>query len=208
MERLTTDTPQTNMEILANFAYAKDKEVRLTYGDGLEDVALADYIVDHAKTDFGCSVTRENVINGDSCWECDCPLAILNATATQAAELRGRLMKYENTGLTPDDYLKKKEQLHVLNLFLEQSSDAEDSVRNAEARRENRLVILPCKVGDMVYYRRGSYIIGDDVKRIVLDGIDNQVIIDHNHSFMFSDFGRKVWSSREEAEAALKGENK
>lgn len=96
MERLTTDTPQTNMETLANFAYAKDKEVRLTYGDGLEDVALADYIADHAKENFGCTAHREDVLNGDSCWECDCPLAVLNAVATQAAELRSRLKRYED----------------------------------------------------------------------------------------------------------------
>ena len=96
MERLTTDTPQTNMEILANYAYAKDKEVRLIYGDGNEDVALADYIADHAKEDFGCTVRREDVLNRDSCWECDCPLAALNAVATQAAELRSRLKKYED----------------------------------------------------------------------------------------------------------------
>ena len=87
---------------------------------------------------------------------------------------------------TPDiDYMR------ILNLVM---ADAED-----------RVIVLPCKVGDIVYYRRGSYTIGDDVKRIVLDGMDNQVIIDHNHSFMFSHFGRTVWSSREEAEAALKG---
>ena len=91
MERLTTDTPQTNMEILANYAYAKDKEVRLIYGDGNEDVALADYIADHAKEDFGCTVRREDVLNGDSCWECDCPLAALNAVATlQTEKVRGR----------------------------------------------------------------------------------------------------------------------
>ncbi len=117
-----------------------------------------------------------------------------------------KLAMYEDTDLTPEDYSFNKEQLRVLNLFMEQIADAEEAVRIAEARRGDRLVILPCKVGDMVYYRRGSYIIGDDVKRIVLDGIDNQVIIDHNHSFMFSDFGRKVWSSRDEAEAVLKGE--
>jgi hypothetical protein len=84
------------METLMNFAYGKDKEVHLTYGDGMEDVTLADYIVDHAKSDFECAVNREDVINGDSCWECDCPLAVLNAVATQAAELRAKLKKYED----------------------------------------------------------------------------------------------------------------
>lgn len=123
-------------------------------------------------------------------------------------KLYRRLAMYEDVGLAPAEYLMRKDEISVLEMFKEQSSDAEKAIKIAEARRENRLVILPCKVGDMVYYRRGSYIIGDDVKRIILDGIDNQVIIDHNHSFMFSDFGSKVWASREEAEAALKGKNK
>jgi len=73
---------------------------------------------------------------------------------------------------------------------------------------EGRAIILPCKVGDMVYYRKGQYIYGNDVKRIVLDGIDNQVIVDANHCYTFSDFGVKVFLTSEVAEAALKGEVK
>ena len=74
-----------------------------------------------------------------------------------------------------------------------------------EAEEQGTLVKIPCKVGDMVYYRKGQYIYGDDVKSIVLDGMDNQVIIDSNHCYMFSDFGVKVFLSREEAERALEG---
>lgn len=68
------------------------------------------------------------------------------------------------------------------------------------------LIRLPCRVGDMVYYRKDGCIIGNDVKRIVLDGLDNQVIIDRICAYMFSDFGVNVWTSYEEAEVALKGE--
>ena len=75
----------------------------------------------------------------------------------------------------------------------------------AMADAEDRAFVLPCKVGDMVYYRKGQYIYGDDVKRIVLDGLDNQVIVDANHCYTFSDFGVKVFLSREEAEKALEG---
>ncbi len=188
MQRMTTDTPQTNMEILANFAYAKDKEVHLTYGDGMEDVTLADYIVDHAKSDFECAVNREDVINGDSCWECDCPLAVLNAVATQAAELRAKLKKYE---------------------------DAEES---------GLLVRLPCKVGDTVwtnlawsgwYFRETDKPYKARVVFIGINGADERgggcfnVIYDkgeHMMQFDFSEIGKTVFLTREEAEAALKGE--
>lgn len=73
-----------------------------------------------------------------------------------------------------------------------------------EDKQEYGLLIkLPCKVGDMVYYKKGQYIYGDTVKRIVLDGIDNQIIIDGNRAFMFCDFGKKVFATRKEAENLL-----
>jgi hypothetical protein len=75
-----------------------------------------------------------------------------------------------------------------------------------DAEESGLLVRLPCKVGDMVYYRKGQYIYGDDVKRIVFDGMDNYVIVDANHCYTFSNFGAKVFLTREEAEATLKGE--
>lgn len=75
-----------------------------------------------------------------------------------------------------------------------------------DAEEQGRLVILPCKVGDMVYYRRGRDIIGDTVERIIIDGIDNQVLAGAHKAYMFCDFGRNVFITREEAEATLKGE--
>lgn len=81
----------------------------------------------------------------------------------------------------------------------------EKLARYEDAEEQGRLIVLPCKVGDMAYYRKGQYIYGDDVKRVVLDGMDNQVILDANHCYLFSDFGSKVFLSREEAEKALEG---
>lgn len=74
-----------------------------------------------------------------------------------------------------------------------------------DAEEQGRLVVLPCKMGDMVYYRRGRDIIGDTVERIIIDGIDNQVLVGAHKAYMFCDFGRNVFLTREEAEAALKG---
>ena len=74
-----------------------------------------------------------------------------------------------------------------------------------DAEEHGRLVILPCKVGDMVYYRRGRDIIGDTVDRIIIDGIDNQVLVGAHKAYMFCDFGRNVFLTHEEAKAALKG---
>ena len=102
MERLTTDNPKNNVETVLNYAKVKGNEVYLTYADG-EEIALAEYIAKHAAEDHGCDTTAQEVIEGDSCMDCDCPLAILNAVAIQAAELRACLMQYEDTGLSPKE---------------------------------------------------------------------------------------------------------
>ena len=73
-----------------------------------------------------------------------------------------------------------------------------------DAEEQGRLVVLPCKVGDMLYYRRGTDVLGDTVERIIIDGIDNQVLFVAHKAFLFCDFGRNVFLTREEAEKALK----
>lgn len=119
-------------------------------------------------------------------------------------EAAHKLAEYEATGLEPSEIQCAKENLHILDLFKEQAQDAEECIRIAEARRDGRLMVLPCKVGDMVYYRRGQDILGDNVARIIIDGIDNQVLVGAHKAFMFCDFGRNVFLTREEAEDALK----
>ena len=80
----------------------------------------------------------------------------------------------------------------------------------AMADVEDRVIVLPCKVGDTVYYiktlQNGAdtkVIEQDTVKRIILDGIDNQIVISYGHAFMMCDFNRLLFLSREEAEKAL-----
>jgi hypothetical protein len=82
--------------------------------------------------------------------------------------------------------------------------------RYEDAEEHGRLIVLPCKIGDTVYYiktlQNGAdtkVIEQDTVKRIIFDGIDNQIVISYSHSFMMSDFNRLLFLSREEAEKAL-----
>lgn len=103
--RLTTDNPQKNSDMQMNYAYAKDFQVVLRYAGGEEDVPLTEYIAKCAK-EKGCElVTPHAVLFGDSCCECDCPLAVLNVVAIQAAELRSRLKEYEDA----EDALRKEQ---------------------------------------------------------------------------------------------------
>lgn len=113
-KRMTTDNPKSSTEAMLNYAYVEDGEVHLRYGNGEENIRLCDYISECAG-ERDCERTPQEVLNG-ACSECDCDLAILNAVAIQAAELRDRL------------------------------AELEDKLESG------RLVELPCKVGDTIYY--------------------------------------------------------
>lgn len=89
-------------------------------------------------------------------------------------------------------------------LFEATGTEAKRFIDILNADDEGRLLVLPCKVGDMVYFRRGRDIIGDTVERIVLDGM-NQVFVGAHKVFIFRDFGKTVFLTREAAEKALEG---
>lgn len=91
-----------------------------------------------------------------------------------------------------------------------------------QAEREGRLVVLPCKVGDAVYYLTGRDIVGrsqhyfsriEESKargfHINEDGLRTQLDCNWqgNHG-TYGRFGKTIFLAREEAEAALKGEIK
>lgn len=108
MERLTTDNPKGNFQMMMNLAYAKDGEVWLRGGkDG--DAKLFDVLTKFC-SDF-CDPPTENFAEAyaEAYTDClagyddVCAIALLFAVATQAAEMRGRLQDYEYTGLTPED---------------------------------------------------------------------------------------------------------
>jgi len=94
MDRLTTDNRRTNLQTLLNYAYAKDRAVHLVFGNDEDNIPLAEYIALQAG-EHGCRTDPREVMEG-GCMECDCPIAILNAVAIQAAELRARLMMIED----------------------------------------------------------------------------------------------------------------
>ena len=81
-------------------------------------------------------------------------LALLYTAAWSYAELRGRLMQYEDTGLTPElcaEFARADaEGRYIVMRDAEQEGVAR--LRElSEADKDGRLVVLPCKVGDTVY---------------------------------------------------------
>lgn len=99
-----------------------------------------------------------------------------------------RLAAYEDTGLTPKQI---KLALDTLTLFDKIGVDRGKEITDAEA--DGRLVVLPCKVGTPIWRTHKVFgeasISGETFK---LDDL--------------SQYGKTVFLTREEAEAALKKE--
>ena len=114
MDRLVTDNPQNNMEVMMNLAYVKDKEVWIRGGgpDG-EDCSLVNFTKQMCQNyslcmendgfpedkeqdlDFLCDLLMECSMSG-------CPIGTAYFIAIQAAELRERLRMHEEKQ-TPKD---------------------------------------------------------------------------------------------------------
>lgn len=230
MNRFTTDTPNGNFETMINFAYAKNGEVWLRGADDGKDAELCAYIAKRAFHLELCGITnKDDVIEACGAADCFCELGALLAAATQAAELRARLAAYEDTGLDPDEAEACKVALmgkslaeikEIEGISVERMKDL------AKAEAEVKLLVLPCKVGDTIYeidlpeygvivckviwidYYIGpaAHIQGNEMVAAV--SVSVEVIDGHGkgscYAFEQSDFGKTVFLTREEAEAALK----
>ena len=104
-----------------------------------------------------------------------------------------RLAAYEDTGLEPDEIMADMPDITAIESEL-------DKYKCAEA--EGRLLVLPCKVGDKVW-RIGTGIHRD---RIVYPTVVKN-IVKIALWMQCEDFGKTVFLSREQAEAALRKEN-
>lgn len=134
--------------------------------------------------------------------------------------LLGRLVAYEDTGWTP-------EMLHKLGENAGHMWDFAQAAGNmtvgrlkelAEADKDGRIVVLPCKVGDTVYMIERIF----DIDNGVCDEICARKVIGHGgnnlnklwlvgsggicNAYIFvSEFGKTVFLTREEAERAMEG---
>ena len=158
-----------------------------------------------------------------------CDIAQCNATpggsfcedgTCSARKVWERLKAYEDTGLTPEEVLPK-DKADEIALKLMRLADLESicsytRLRElAEADRDGRLVVLPCKVGDIVWanldgmrYTRKCVIefvnIGSHVTTIVFSTVDG---LREQYGVNLSSFGKTVFLTREEAEKTLEVKN-
>lgn len=92
--------------------------------------------------------------------------------------------------------------------------DLDELKEMVQAKREGRCVVLPCKVGDTLYdiYEAMGNGTGEirELKvndiRIHLDKRSKEWLIAGGYYFSLSDFGKTVFLTREDAQAALRRE--
>lgn len=124
---------------------------------------------------------------------------------------REDLRAYEATGLTPKRCAEfaraDAEGRYIVMRDAEQEGVAR--LRElAEADKDGRLVVLPCKVGDVVYGFRGEKTILPMVAKWIETNTDGwHIAVQYApmapRFYRFSDFGKTVFLTSEEAEKAL-----
>jgi hypothetical protein len=123
--------------------------------------------------------------------------------------LKDRLAAYEDTRLTPSDVHSLWGEWDAMMSVLNSIGGGYERLRElAEADKDGRLVVLPCKVGDVVYGFHGGKTILPMVAKWIETNTDGWCIAAQYTPmapkfYRFSDFGKTVFLTREEAEKAL-----
>lgn len=125
--------------------------------------------------------------------------------------LKDRLAAYEDSKCAPEEVLPK-DKADEIALKLMRLSDLEslcsyDRLRElAEADKDGRLVVPPCKVGDVLYRASPSGLVVHRVVNVVYRGLTSRWYIDTipNLPYASEELGKTTFLTREEAEKALK----
>lgn len=223
MKRLTTDTPKDNLEAALNLFYIKDHETWVRgYGPAPEyaDVSLFDLTRDIVKThipDAELPADNDDLSNMMPEWLMDGidsaegVVALLYTAAWAYAELRNRLMHYEDTGLEPEQVMELKS---FTQGGIHKVDDGWKHVQDLlQAEQDGRLVVLPQKTVWELTMDAGP---NCDMKCPV-DAWDESLGCDLCSKAMqfayerpctqerLKELGKTVFLTREEAEAELAG---
>ena len=135
---------------------------------------------------------------GSGCKIKDCPFK------TAVCE---RLAAYEDTGLTPEEIKAPFTEDTMINLAAQALGVEPSRIRElAEADKDGRVVVLPCKVGDTVYFALLGRIIEKQVFSIVSFSNSTRIYCGGTSEyFRPEDIGKTFFLARAEAEKALRG---
>lgn len=137
---------------------------------------------------------------GSGCKIKDCPFEIAVCE---------RLAAYEDTGLTPKEVTALGElfdyALKESKTLTEQLTLLKHIRKLAKADKDGRVVVLPCKVGDTVYFALLGRIIEKQVFSIVSFSNSTRIYCGGTREyFRPEDIGKTFFLAREEAEKALR----
>ena len=117
--------------------------------------------------------------------------------------LQDRLADYEDTWLTPEEIDMDHEAAEQLRQLC-RDYDLDRLEKLAEADKDGRVVVLPCKMGDTVYFALLGRIIEKQVFSIVSFSNSTRIYCDGTSEyFRPEDIGKTFFLTREEAEKAL-----
>lgn len=155
-------------------------------------------------------MNRLTIRNSDGAW--DVPLRNDDDGAyIPSQEIIDRLARYEDSGLEPEE-IKRSDAL--LRGFIDLSRRHARTLSWIEkvmiADREGRLLVLPCKVGDELWFEKNGKIQCETIDRISVDQTDEDEglfisIYTMSVSVLSEDIGRLVFPTRDDAEKALEG---
>lgn len=222
MHRLTTDNPTDNIEASLNLFYVRDGDAFIRGGGDAPDyadISVTDFIRKTARAlcpDMLLPESAEEISFAmaeylfDGYEEPSGLIALLYTAAWSYAELRERLKAYEDTGLSPEKVSWMKEVVEAA--FDNDTSRIERAHNLHVADKEGRVVVLPCKVGDTVYFVNAKQIlefavVGYAVDETGISWVYSEHVDKTGHTnertFSPDRISKTTFLTREEAEKAL-----
>lgn len=204
MKRLTTDNPTDNIEASLNLFYVRDGDAFIRGGGDAPDyadISVTDFIRKTARTlcpDMLLPESAEEISFAmaeylfDGYEEPSGLIALLYTAAWSYAELRERLKAYEDTGLTPEEIKAPFTEDAMINLAAQALGVEPSRLRElAEADKDGRVIILPCKV----YETDGVRVYEHTVREVIYETAGGP-------AFDKNAIGKSIFLTREEAERA------
>ena len=116
-----------------------------------------------------------------------------------------RLAAYEDTHMMPPDVMHMRMDMAILTALFD-GIDVDRMREIVAAERDGCVVVLPCKVGDTVYFALLGRIIEKQVFSIVSFSNSTRIYCGGTSEyFRPEDIGKTFFLTREEAEKALEG---
>ena len=114
------------------------------------------------------------------------------------------LRQYLDTGLTPEEIDMDHEAAETLRQLC-RGCDLDRLEKLAEADKDGRLLVPPCKVDDVLYRASPSGVVVHRVANVMYRGLTSRWYIDTipNLPYASEELGKTTFLTREEAEKAL-----